>query len=190
MTRDEKIAEAKRRAALGDSPPMIAPDLGVATSTIYRWLYPDRYSESSPHRAAQKRAWENAMRAPCGRCGGPRRAGSLRADGTQRAIKTDTCDECRSEHRIELVLAMWRMRCDENLLNKDIAARLGIPVGTVATELCRLRALGFAVPTAAYNGADQRPARARALDASAVRLGAALRERGITPEQGLSAVAA
>lgn len=182
MTRDEKIAEARRRVAAGEIPRVVAADLGVGRSTVYQWCYPERYSESRPERRAQKRAWEERMRARCAQCGGALQQGSLRADGTRRAGAGDTCSSCRTEHRVALVLEMWRLRRDEALENKQIAERLGVPPQTVATELYRLRALGYDVPCSPYNGADARPVRAAALDDSAVRLGRHLAKRGIKPE--------
>lgn len=190
--RDEQIAEATRLRAEGLNYRQIGERLGCDKTAAWKLVNHEACRAHNLARNGKKRAWENAMRATCARCGGSLGAGSLRADGSQRAsvAKGDTCAACRSDHRIALVLAMWRLRCDENLLNKEIAERLAIPAGTVATELTRLRALGYAVPAAPYNGADKRPPRAVACDASAVRLGRALRERGITPEHGLSAVTA
>jgi hypothetical protein len=99
---------------------------------------------------------------------------------------------CQSRRRVLLanragvVLEMWRLREVEGLLNKEIAERVERSVHTVAVEFQRLRASGFAVPKAAYNGADQGPSRAAYRDTGAIVLERELAHRGVTPpDKGL-----
>jgi hypothetical protein len=133
----------------------------------------------TPERAAYKRAWENAMRASCSRCGQPMGAGTRLANGSARKTVGHICAGCMTEARVDRVLAMVKGRRD-GLSNAEIATRLDVPVTTVQVELSRLRTLGYEVPL------DSRSRRKPAatygpLQPEAVTLGRVLRERGITP---------
>jgi AcrR family transcriptional regulator len=176
-------SEAARLRGEGLTYEEISRRLGVSTTTVWRYCNPERQRVKEAGRNAYKRKWENAMRASCSSCGGPMAAGSIRADGSRGArTNGDLCAGCISRRRVDLVLEMWRLREAEGLTNVGIGERLDVPPQTVATELSRLRALGFSVPLAPYRGADKRPSRACKLDKQCAPLAAALRERGITPE--------
>ena len=185
MTRDEKIATAERLSREGYNNRQIAEDLGVTPPTVWKWLHPERAAEinraSNATRNDAKRAWDRSMRATCSHCGGPMQAGSLKADGSTRKVKGDRCAACATTERADLVIEMWDLRRNEGLLNTEIAARLEVAVGTVATELYRLRALGYDVPMSPYNQMNQLPVRATALDKSARALCRELEARGIHP---------
>jgi hypothetical protein len=62
---------------------------------------------------------------------------------------------CNSDRRVGLVLSMLDLR-RQGLMNTKISAQLGINVFTVATELKRLRSLGFDVPASPYKNARLR----------------------------------
>lgn len=186
MTRDEKIARAYGLRYVGGwSLEAIALELGVRHPTVWKWLNPQRAKElekaSNAKRGHGKRAWDKAMRATCGRCGGPMCPGSLKADGSTR-VKGDRCGTCATDHRVNLVLEMWRLREKERLLNTQIAKRLDTTPWAVASELTCLRALGYEVSFSPYRGSDRRPTVASAVEHKNVRpLGKALKARGIYP---------
>lgn len=123
---------------------------------------------------------------PCVDCGAKTRFGA-----EMKRVPEPRCIDCHfraeTDRRVEKVVAMVRLRCDENLTNKAIAARLGVPPHTVATELNRMRSIGFDVPPSPYNGATLHVARP-APDVSTPRLAVALAERGydsaLTRNQG------
>ena len=186
MTRDEKIAQAYGLRFVGGwHLQSIATELDVRYSTIWKWLNPERNAEinrlNNVRRAPLKRAWENNMRATCSTCGGPMRSGSLKVDGSTRVIKGGRCAECLTQHRVQKVLEMWRLRNDLGLLNTEIAERLGVSQQVVATELTRLRALGYEVRCSPYRGWDKRPTKASALSRNSRSLGRALEGGGIYP---------
>lgn len=190
MTRDEKIAEARRLNGEGLSNPKIAALLGVTKSAVWKWLHPERTREwehrQNARRGPAKRAWEEAHRARCSSCGGPMALGSVLADGSRssKAPKGDICAGCETARRVDNALEMWRLRCDENLNNKVIADRMGLPHQTVTSELYRLRALGFAVPASPYLSAASRTGRHALVVAPGTEsLGRALAARGITPDR-------
>lgn len=143
MTRDEKIAEAKRRVLNGgEVPRVVAADLGIGRSTIYQWVWPERYSEARPERRAQKCAWENANdRRPCV-------CGALMGAGTHRRGQTH-CDGCRREMaavgramRREPIYDMWH----EGLRLTEIAAKVGISLGNIKKTVTEMRIDGWDMP--------------------------------------------
>lgn len=177
-----EAARAMKAANPGRSNASIARELGVTTTRVWRVLNPEKYRESmratNARRGPAKRAWEREMRAVCTACGGACGQGTGRADGTSRLVG-GVCASCRTAAHVERVLEMWRLRRDEGLLNTEIAARLEIPVASVATDMCRLRALGYDVPVAPYK--NQTAGTASHVDGSTRGLGRALRARGILP---------
>lgn len=163
----------------------IARELGVSVSSAWRALHPERAREmarrDNARRNTAKRAHENGLRATCGRCGGEMGAGTRRVDGSRRNVG-EVCAVCRTDHRVTLVLEMWRIRRNEGLLNTQIAARLGVSVNTVTIELHRLRALGYHVPVSPYRRGGSPRSDRPVLDKSALSLRNELQRRGIHPD--------
>lgn len=151
----------------------------------------------------QRRQWEMRGTA-CPACGGPKaraaircracsadalRGPALRCPSCERpmshaAAQCHTCqaDErrVRAGRRADRALEMWRLRADERLNNKQIAAVLGCLITTVAGELSQLRALGYDVAGSPW-GNGSRAGAAAHIRASTRSLGDALRARGILP---------
>lgn len=111
----------------------------------------------------------------CPSCERPKSPGAAQCRGCLTAAQRN--------QRVSLVLAMWRLRADERLNNKQIAAVLGCPITTVAGELSRLRALGYDVAGSPW-GNGSRAGTAAHMQASTRSLGDTLRERGILPPTG------
>lgn len=142
-TRLENAAEAAELRGHGLLQREIAERMGVSIKTVNAWLKdPD---------GSRLKARKDSYRGRCEDCGSP-------TDGSNGSSKAPRwCSACvgahnpRTQGRAERVLEMVRLRNEENLTNKQIAERLGVPVGTISTELSRMRALGFLVPAAPYN---------------------------------------
>ncbi len=106
------------------------------------------------------------------------------SDGPNARLRCVACAAARASDdsgRAARALEMWRLREVEGLLNREIAARLNVPATTVAAEMCRLRALGFAVPKAAYRGADRRSTEATFTSAENEALRRSLERLGVYP---------
>jgi hypothetical protein len=114
---------------------------------------------------------------PCVECGAKTVYGA-----ETRRVPNPRCDPCarrrKADRRVALVLAMLELRRTTQLTNVGIGRELGTPASTVATELHRLRALGFDFPVSSYNGSGGRRADSLAWDDSTRTLAVALRERG------------
>jgi predicted ArsR family transcriptional regulator len=157
----------------------VARALGVSQTTVQYALHPERLVEMNAKRAAAKRAWENAQRATCSRCGAAMGAGTLRADGSSRRLAGELCATCRGDDRVVRVLEMAKLRRVDDLTDAQIAERVGCAKLTVRQELCRLRAIGFDVPLAPYARCrGRKPHAAMTRDAEILRR--TLAERGIT----------
>lgn len=178
-----EAARAMKAANPERSNASIARELGVTDSAMWRALNPDAYKASTKNtnarRGPAKRTWEKQMRATCSCCGGPCGPGTLRVDGTTRRLVGEVCQACRTVRRVDLVVQMWDLRRNEALLNTEIAARLDVSVYLVATELSRLRTLGYDVPAAPYRNA--KAGYGTVIDRAAETLGRELRARGIYP---------
>ena len=157
MTREQKIAKAVELRAEGRGLREIAEEFGVTTGCIFKWVNPDRAKaygrrdSARPERRVAKRAWEKNHRATCSECGGSMGVGSALSSGERNTARTasDVCAECNSRRRAERCVEMMRLR-HEGLLTIEIGQRLGVPAATVATEMTRLRALGFDIPPSPY----------------------------------------
>lgn len=77
-----RIEEARRLVGEGATFRAVAAELGVAPSTVYRWLNPE-YAER--HRATS-RAWKQRQRGTCDHCGG-----ETKFDGR---VVRDICGAC------------------------------------------------------------------------------------------------
>lgn len=142
MTREEKIAEARRLKAEGLSDAAIARRFGVTRSCVFKWLNPARAKEygrrdnARPERKARKLAIQNEVGGSCPDCGGPL---------TKQAIwpRVTRCRDCyhaacREAHRErdEQIVKWWN---DDGLSLREIAERLGWSVNHVQQEIWRLR---------------------------------------------------
>jgi transposase len=148
VTREEKVVEVRRRVLAGESPYVVGPDLGVSKSTVYAWVYPERYSEARPARAAQKRQWENEHdRARC-HCGALMGAGAHR----QGIVQCQACHKKAERHaktvRRDTIAQMWQ----EGMTLTAIAQRLGSTVNSIGTAITHMRAEGWDLP---YRRADK-----------------------------------
>jgi DNA-binding CsgD family transcriptional regulator len=142
VTRDQKIAEARRLRAQGLKYREIAERLGVGTSTVYAWLNPARvrpYRSGrgiDPQRArAYDREYYRSHKGTCYRCGGERGRGPR--TGPCRACVADDVD--RRARQIE---QWWA----EGLTIGEISSRLKWPSGRFGAEMVRLRAKGYDLP--------------------------------------------
>jgi DNA invertase Pin-like site-specific DNA recombinase len=144
VTREEKIAEAKRMREQGLTYQAIGEALGHPTATILKWLKPEWAKEQNRKQNAKrgpaKRAWEAGI---CPTCGGHLAA----------AKKSKRCGHCEREarrrearERTERFIAMRK----EGLLNVEIAEREGVPVYVVAQVLSCADRYGLTVPRSPY----------------------------------------
>lgn len=113
---------------------------------------------------------------PCVECGAKTRYGAESA-----RVPVPHCDDCRkrldSDRRCELVMQMVELRAN-GLTNKQIGDRMGKSNLSVATELCRMRSLGFDIPAADYKNAKLGDLPPKMLEEARV-LGRELALRGI-----------
>lgn len=140
MTREQKIAEAKRLRGQGATYRATGEALGHPVTTIYNWLNPEYVRRSNVKRGPAKREWEAGT---CPQCGG--RLAS--------ADRSDRCIDCKREavrrqarERAELFIALR----ERGLLNNEIAEREGITAGSVASALCHAPDYGLTVPRSPY----------------------------------------
>jgi len=117
---------------------------------------------------------------PCVECG----ARTVYGAETGRRGEDPRCAACArrraSDRRVSTAMSMLALRRTSDMTNREIASTLGIPWGTVATELHRLRCLGFEFPASPYNGRGATDHRGTDLvwDEPTHSLAAALRDRG------------
>jgi DNA-directed RNA polymerase specialized sigma24 family protein len=151
MTRDEKIAEARRLRDEGFTWAAAGRQLGVAGPTVWKWLHPERTREwnardnANPDRVAEKARWwreytddpENRKRCPA--CGGPTHLYVVQSENP------GICRSCvvaRKERRRAGIVEGW----GEGLTLRAIAARLGSTPESVGVEMVRMRAEGYDLP--------------------------------------------
>jgi len=157
VTREQKIAKAKRLREQGLTYQQIAERLNVSSNgVVSRWLNPERAKEadrrSNAKRNDYKRQWDRDNRAECPRCGGAMCAGSRSPSHCP-----DRCWEClrdEADARIRRFIALRR----EGLLNPEIAEREGTTVPAVAMTLSNARRQGYDVPPSPYGPAAARDA--------------------------------
>jgi transposase len=147
MTRDEKIAKAKRLRELGLSYEEVGRRLGVTGGCVQKWLKPEAAkrwaaNDRTPERNARKRAWENDHDRPLCACGnrmgvGAHRKGYFRCKECRRAADAE-----RTAIRGREIVAMWAA----GMTMREIQARYGWTKGHLAQQLHRLRAKGFDLP--------------------------------------------
>jgi transcriptional regulator with XRE-family HTH domain len=126
--KDQLVAEAKRLKKNGLTYNEIGGQLGVAYSTIWRWLNPDRQRKIEQRRRGYKREWDRADTHPCSSCGAPV------------SRKTERCRECFSSEGREDRLWRWeriKELWDAGLPLSRMARRLGTTDGTVSVEIAK-----------------------------------------------------
>ena len=143
MTRDEKIAEARRMRDEGATLVVIAEALGYrSVSAAWRLLNPEAHRAIEAKRGPAKRAWENEHdhgRCPCG---------AQMGVGTARRGAKLCCacrDEVRSVERAmreERIAAMWA----DGLTLRQIAVALGSTPAAINVAIVQMRANGWDVP--------------------------------------------
>ena len=135
MTREQKIAEARKLHAKGWAVVRIGRQLGVAHSTVWRWLNPERAREhaarDNARRNKAKQEWARSKADPCVDCG-----------GTVSKAKRTRCGRCAREHEqaeAKMRVGQWIALRREGLSNRHIAEQEDIPVYVVANTLSRAR---------------------------------------------------
>lgn len=146
MSRDEKIAEARRMREAGATFAVIAAELGSTTATVQRWAKPD----FADRQRAKAREWKDAHReanrardrdylaakpGTCRRCTGPT---SYDRDG-------GVCMTCRATVRHEraiVIVKLW----GEGKTSRQIAEAVGWSTGALSVEMDRLRHDGYDLP--------------------------------------------
>lgn len=151
MTRDEKIAEARRLRAKGLFYREIGERLGVTSTAVEKWCKPEwakeKAQKSNAKRNAAKRKWEDAKRARCPQCGRAKGSGSALRGGPK---ATSVCAQCfnrKARERAELFIEMRR----QGKSNVEIAAEQGTTPQVVATcFLNAKRRWSLDIPVAPY----------------------------------------
>lgn len=144
MTREQKIAKAKRMREQGHTYVQIGDRLGSSYSTVYRWLNPEyaqrhravvrAYKARNRERMRQyDREYNATHKGECWQCGGP----------TNRRF--DHCRACRSDEadrRARTAERLWA----EGLSLREIARELGTTKKTVSSLMNRWRREGYCFP--------------------------------------------
>ena len=148
MTREQKIAEAKRLREQGLPLRYIARELGVGTACIWRWLNPERAQElnriSNAKRSDAKRQWARDNRAECPQCGADMGAGTKGRTVLPRSCRACIDDEVRS--RMVRYIELRK----EGLTNRQIAEREKVGENVVAKTLWLAGRYGLTVPRSPY----------------------------------------
>lgn len=161
MTREQKVAEAKRLRSEGLIYREIGERLGVSLTVVYRWLNPisaekrrisDRaYRERNrAKRRAYDRQYKRTHKAECPQCGGKMDRSTARRGGL-----CLPCHEDRVDSRARQIERWW----GEGLKLKEIAAKLGWSEGHLSVEMHKLREKGYDLPyrRAVHNTPDRKP---------------------------------
>jgi transposase len=144
MTRSEKIAKARGLRAEGLKYRDVAEELGTSTTTIFRWLNPERTAPYRNGRACNPertreidREYNRRHPGKCPECGGAMARTTARAGGKCQACRQDEID--RRSRQIE---RWWA----EGLGQREIASRLGWTINRLHVEKHRLREAGYKLP--------------------------------------------
>lgn len=151
-TTSSALDEAVRHWMSADPEPSIpatARQFGVAASSLWRRIHPERTREYNRRDAARKRRWEREHRAMCA-CGRPLGVSSGRADGSPSRAAPQRCAECHETALAERRVEVLRLRVIENLSNRQIAHQLDTTPQAVASILSRWRKQGIDVPRDPY----------------------------------------
>lgn len=148
MTREQKIAKARRRRDEGLSLQKIAEELGVTASCIWKWLNPERCREQTmlqnAKRNAAKRQWAREHRAECPQCGGEMGAGSGSPSRRRRI-----CAECVSDNARARTVRYIELR-KRGMRNPQIAEVEKTTTAGVTTTLSGAYRYGLTVPRSPY----------------------------------------
>lgn len=149
VTREQKIATARKLRESGLTYREIGERFGVGHACVWKWLHPDVVAESNrrdnQRRAPQKRAYAQSKRAACEDCGTPLSAGSS-WPSRRRTGKCRTCWELDEAERIEPRRRQIEEWWAEGLSLRAIAERLGWSRDHLSVEIHRMREAGYAVP--------------------------------------------
>lgn len=144
MTREQKIAKARKLRAQRLTYSEIADRLGVPLSTVHRWINPERTAPYRNGRAVDPerarlvdRIYNRTHRAECPSCGGEMDRGTGRKGGICATCRADEVD--RRARQIE---RWWA----EGLTLNEIADALGWSAGHVKHEFHLLREKGYDLP--------------------------------------------
>lgn len=156
MTRESRIAKARKLREQGLTYREIGERLGVSTSVAYnditgkqeeakrRWVqeHPERVRAQNLARHAAKREWEAGT---CQQCGGPQATGK----------RSECCDQCHRANRraasVERAKGFIELR-ERGFLNYEIAEHEGASEPAVASLLSRAsRVYGLTVPPSPYH---------------------------------------
>jgi len=151
LTREQKIAEARRLRKRGLTYREIGERLGVSTRAVWAWLNPEAQKAIvrgvNAKRTKAKREWARANRAACPQCGKPMGPGTAgRKCRVPRRCRT--CLKRESRERTERYIALR----ERGMLNFQIAEREGVPTHKVAGALSRAKEEhGLPVPPSPYH---------------------------------------
>jgi excisionase family DNA binding protein len=144
VTREQKIAKARKLRAQRLTYSEIAARIGVSRSTVYRWINPERTAPYRNGRAVDpertrlvNRIYNRTHRAECPSCGGEMNRGTGRKGGICEACHADEVD------RRALNIERWWA---EGLTLNEIADALGWSAGHVKNEFHHLREKGYDLP--------------------------------------------
>ncbi len=147
MTRDEKVAEAKRLRVEGLSLRHIGERLGTPVTTVYRWTDPDGAARERARSLAWKaenrerviaydRSYGREHRGRCINCG------DLMGIGVAHDGLCKPCVRAATHERRMQVCEWWA----EGLSCREICARLGWSLGHLTHEMSRMRRAGYDLP--------------------------------------------
>jgi transposase len=146
MTREQKIAKARRLKVRGLSYGEVAMKVGVCKGTVRRWLNPE---EAARNRAASRewkrrnpdktsaydREYAETHKKACSQCGGP-----LIHDA-----KTEICMECRMDNRDFKYRQLERLWA-EGKTYPEIQEEMGWTRDYLAVTMDRARDMGYHLP--------------------------------------------
>ncbi len=143
MTRAEKVARARELRDGGARYQAIAEQLDVSTTTIYRWLNPERVAPYRNGRAIDPertreldRRYSATHRTECERCGGDRPRGSHAGPLCRTCISADA-------DRVARQIEGW---WTDGISSPEIQRRLGWTKGHLARQIHLLREKGYELP--------------------------------------------
>jgi transcriptional regulator with XRE-family HTH domain len=152
VSREQKIAKARKLREQGLTYDAIGERLGVSDTTAYKWLNLERAKEyirrdiANPARRKYKTEWERNNRAECPSCGAPLGSGSRCP-----SKRPDLCADCVRDQARSRTVRFIELR-KQGMTNGEIAEREGLPRGSnvVAVAFYRAHRYGLTVPRSPY----------------------------------------